>query len=156
MKAFASDIATWQAAEIHKIEQSGLITRIFENEQIDILLSEVEISSDDIPGLLVASKGALTVALNIELTDELVKEGLAREFVNKVQKMRKDADFELTDRINVDIENHNILNNALSHYNSYICTEILASSLKFSDSFEHFTEIEVNEHIIKVNITKNV
>jgi isoleucyl-tRNA synthetase len=156
MKAVASDIQTFTAKEISAFEQNGEIARQIEHEEIIISLEDVDITSDDIPGLLVANKGFLTVALNIEISDELKLEGLAREFVNKIQKMRKDAAFELTDRINVSVEEHEMLKSALTHYNSYICTEILANEIDFSQSFTESTQIEVNEYVIKVNITKNV
>jgi isoleucyl-tRNA synthetase len=94
------------------------------------------------------------VALDITLTPELEQEGTAREFVNKIQKIRKDSNFELTDRILVTIENHELLKNALNNYNSYICTEILAEHLSFSSEIKDGIDIEVNEHNLKVHITK--
>ena len=154
MKAVANDIQSFQANDINELEQKGEISRQIENEEIVISLHDVEITSDDIPGLLVANKGALTVALNIELTNELIEEGLAREFVNKIQKLRKDADFDLTDRITLFVDGPELLKNALTHYNSYICTEILANEIKFSNILTEYTDIEVNEYILKINITK--
>ncbi len=122
--------------------------------KIEIGLNDVEITSDDIPGLLVASKGSLTVALDTNMTPALISEGLAREFVNKIQKIRKDSNFELTDRIAVSIEDYEMLKNPLNEFYSYICTEILADTLEFSSQIQSGTDIEVNEHKIKVSITK--
>ncbi|MBK7762546.1 MAG: isoleucine--tRNA ligase [Bacteroidetes bacterium] len=155
MKAVAADIATFTAHDIQMIEQFGEISRTIESQNVVITLSDVEISSDDIPGLLVASKGALTVALDIELTPELEAEGMAREFVNKVQKIRKDSSFELTDRIRVLVNCGDMLKSALNNFNSYICTEILADELSFSAEMLDGIDIDVNEINLKVQITKN-
>jgi isoleucyl-tRNA synthetase len=154
MKSAAALIAQFTPSEINELEKNGQINLMIDSEQVEIFLSDVEITSDDIPGLLVANKGALTVALDITLTPELEQEGLAREFVNKIQKIRKDSDFALTDRINVTIEDTELLKNAVNHFNSYICTEILADSIIFSSEIQSGTEIEVNDDIIKVFISK--
>jgi isoleucyl-tRNA synthetase len=154
MKSVATEILQFGTSQISELEQNGQIDIIIDNEPITILLSEVEITSDDIPGLLVANKGSLTVALDIILTQELELEGLAREFVNKVQKIRKDNNYELTDRIQVMVEETDLLKNALNHFNSYICTEILADKIEFSSKIEDGTEIEINDFKINVFITK--
>jgi isoleucyl-tRNA synthetase len=154
MKSVATEILQFGTSQISELEQNGQIDIIIDNEPITILLSEVEITSDDIPGLLVANKGSLTVALDIILTQELELEGLAREFVNKVQKIRKDNNYELTDRIQVMVEETDLLKNGLNHFNSYICTEILADKIEFSSKIEDGTEIEINDFKINVFITK--
>jgi isoleucyl-tRNA synthetase len=155
MKAVASEIGKFGAAEIVEIEKNGAIHIHMEGQTVEITTADVEITSDDIPGLLVANKGILTVALDISITKELEEEGLAREFVNRIQKIRKDSDFALTDRINVTIEMNNLLKSALNNYNSYICTEILADNLEFSDKIVDGFEIEVNNQQLKVLINKN-
>ena len=154
MKDAAKEIAQMNAVQIAELEREGIFNIELENENIEIQLSDVEITSDDIPGLLVASKGILTVALDINITEELAEEGLARELVNKIQKIRKDSNFELTDRIDVQIENAEFLKNALNNFYSYICTEILANKIEFLSEIPTETEIEVNEHKLKVSITK--
>jgi isoleucyl-tRNA synthetase len=154
MKSAASAIASFDGTQISQLEQQGQIAITLDSEEVNIELADVEITSDDIPGLLVANKGALTVALDITLTPELIEEGLAREFVNKIQKIRKDNDYELTDRIRVIVEDVELLKNSLNHFNSYICTEILADGIEFSSEMQSGTEIEVNEKIIKVIISK--
>jgi isoleucyl-tRNA synthetase len=154
MKSAASAIASFHGTQISQLEQQGQIAITLDSEEVNIELADVEITSDDIPGLLVANKGALTVALDITLTPELIEEGLAREFVNKIQKIRKDNDYELTDRIRVIVEDVELLKNSLNHFNSYICTEILADGIEFSSEMQSGTEIEVNENIIKVIISK--
>lgn len=155
MKLAAAAIQGLSGSEISVLEREGeLILRLAE-EPVRITLDDVEISSDDIPGLLVASKGTLTVALDITLTLDLEEEGIAREFVNKVQKIRKDSQFELTDRISVKINGGDLLKNALIRFNSYICAEILAETLLFSDEMlENSTEIEVNDTLLNVFISK--
>jgi len=155
MKAVAADIGTWTQQEIVQLEREGMINRTIEGQSIQLHLEEVEISSDEIPGLGIASKGALTVALDIQLDEALVEEGLAREFVNRVQKIRKDNGFELTDTIQIQVEEQPSIKNALNSFNSYICTEILATNIDFSSEIRDGLEIELNEHKLKVFISKN-
>jgi isoleucyl-tRNA synthetase len=154
MKSVAHAISLMDAGQILEFEKNESFSLEIEGESVELSLSDVEISSDDIPGLLVASKGSLTVALDTNITPELLSEGLAREFVNKIQKIRKDNNFELSDRISVLIEDYELLKNPLNNFYSYICTEILADKLSFSHEMQGGTEIEVNEHILKVFITK--
>ncbi len=154
MKSVAHEIALLNASQIIELERTGVLSLNIGDEPVEITLADVEITSDDIPGLLVVSKGSLTVALDTNLTSSLIEEGLAREFVNKVQKIRKDSNFELTDRIMVLIEDYELLKNPLNNFYSYICTEILADKLDFSSEMQSGTEIEVNEHKLKVFITK--
>jgi len=154
MKQAAAAISGFLQQDIARLEMQGEIELNLDGELVSIGLADVEITSDDIPGLLVASKGPLTVALDITLNDELMKEGLAREFVNRIQKIRKDSNFELTDRIRVKVQESQLLKDALNHFNSYICTEILADSIEFSSEMQSGTEIEVNEEVFNVFISK--
>jgi len=117
-------------------------------------LSEVDLAAEDIPGWSVASKGSLTVALDVTITEPLQQEGAAREIVNRIQNIRKDQGFDLTDRINVRITDNEILNNAINAYKSYICGEILADSLELVPEVVDGIEIEVNEIKIIVSVTK--
>jgi isoleucyl-tRNA synthetase len=154
MKAAAAAIAQLGQEAIARLEQSGQYDLSLEGETVQITLADVEISSDDIPGLLVAGKGPLTVALDITLSDELLEEGLAREFVNRIQKLRKDSGFELTDRIRVTVQESDLLKNALIRHSYYICTEILADAIDFSSEMQSGTEIEVNEGTLIVQLQK--
>jgi isoleucyl-tRNA synthetase len=155
MKAAATAIQAMTGTDIQQLERDGQYVLALGGEEVAIMLDDVEISSDDIPGLLVASKGPLTVALDITLTPDLEEEGIARELVNKIQKIRKDSQFELTDRISVKINGAELLKNALIRFNSYICAEILAESLVFSDDLlENSIEIEVNDTQLNVFISK--
>jgi isoleucyl-tRNA synthetase len=121
---------------------------------IYITIEDLEVSTDEIPGYEVANKGALTIALDIMITDVLQQEGIAREFVNKVQGIRKDSGFDLTDRIIVEVMENAGQQPALNQYKDYICAEILADSLVFLPVLAHGIEIEVNDAILKVNVLK--
>ena len=123
-------------------------------DPIFITAEDLEISTDEIPGYEVANKGSLTVALDIIITDELKQEGDAREFVNRIQNIRKDSNFELTDTITVKILENSLLHSSLDKYKEYICGEILADSLVFLPLLNDGTEIEVNNVILTVTVSK--
>src|SRR6185503_3923886 len=125
-----------------------------DGEPVILQIAEVEISSEDIPGWTVANKGNLTVALDITVTPELEAEGNAREFVNRIQKIRKDSGFDLTDRIEVKVAAPNGLKNSLAQFNTYICAEILADKLEILPDIQGGTEIEVNDVSLKVIVSK--
>ncbi|MFY0252717.1 isoleucine--tRNA ligase [Chitinophaga sp. 30R24] len=154
MKAVAAAIGGFTEADIATIEQDGHFNLVVDEEQLQIQLSDVEVISEDIPGWTVANKGALTVALDITITPQLQDEGNARELVNRIQKIRKDSDFALTDRINVKIESVEALKSAIINYNDYICTEILADSLELVEQLHDGTEIEVNDLTFNVLVNK--
>lgn len=153
MKAVAAAISAFSAADIATLERDGQFDLLVENEQLPIQLSDVEIISEDIPGWTVANKGALTVALDITITPELQDEGNARELVNRIQKIRKDSDFALIDRITVKMTAIDSLKSAIINYNDYICTEILADSIEVVPELQDGTEIEVND--LKFNVLVN-
>jgi isoleucyl-tRNA synthetase len=153
MKSVAAAIGGLTAADIAAIERDGHFNLVAAGEQLQIQLSDVEIISEDIPGWTVANKGALTVALDITITPQLQDEGNARELVNRIQKIRKDSDFALTDRIDVTVESVDTLKSAIMNYNDYICTEILADSLELVERLHDGTEIEVND--LKFNVLVN-
>jgi isoleucyl-tRNA synthetase len=123
-------------------------------EPIIINAEDIEVSTDEIPGFEVASKGTLTVALDITLTEALKMEGDAREFVNKVQTIRKESGFALTDRINLEVLENAYIQPALIQYKDYICAEILADSIAFIPVLVNGNEIDVNDAILKVNVLK--
>ncbi len=123
-------------------------------EPVTITAEDLEVSTDDIPGYEVAVKGQLTVALDITITDDLKMEGDAREFVNRIQNIRKDNGFNLTDRIDVSVLENGGLQPSLIQYKDYICAEILADSLAFLPALDTGTEIEVNDVALKVNVLK--
>ncbi|NCW88356.1 MAG: isoleucine--tRNA ligase, partial [Chitinophagia bacterium] len=154
MKAVSAMLSTFSQEQIALLEKDGQINLSIDNEPLVLQLAETEISSEDIPGWTVASKGRLTVALDITVTPELESEGHAREFVNRIQKIRKDAGFELTDRVLVKVVASESLTKSLATFKTYICAEILADSLDFTNAMSNGTEVEINDETIKVDVTK--
>ena len=154
MKAAGAAITAMTGAQIATLEKTGEILLSIEGEELSIALAEVDIAAEDIPGWSVASKGSLTVALDITITPDLQQEGDAREFVNRVQNIRKDSGFALTDRIFVTLEHCDRLKESIVKYNNYICREILADSINWVDHVENPTEVDVNDNLLKVSITK--
>ncbi|MBX7155447.1 MAG: isoleucine--tRNA ligase, partial [Bacteriodetes bacterium] len=122
------------------------------NEQYDVLLEDVEILSEDIEGWLVASEGTLTVALDTELTAELIAEGTAREFVNRIQTLRKSSGFEVTDRIIISVAAPSI-QQSLEQMREYICTETLATELRFAESVNG-EAVDINDHAATIAVEK--
>lgn len=121
---------------------------------VTIVLDDVEIFNQDIQGWEVANEGKLTVALEVTITDELRKEGMARELVNRIQNIRKSSGFEITDRINVELSKNPISDGAVQEYNTYICNQVLANSLKMLDNVEDATELEFDDFKLYVNVKR--
>lgn len=153
VQSFANDNA---AAIILSIEKTGRYKININSELIELLAEDVEIMPVDIPGWKVINSGQLTVAMDVTITPALREEGLARELVNRIQGLRKESNFELTDRINVKIQRNSAINAAIDNNLNYICTEILASSLELVDILDcnMSSEIELDEEI-KTLITIN-
>ena len=154
MKAVSALLGQFTQDQIRELEKEGQYSLQVEDEDLILQVSDVEITSEDIPGWLVASKGQLTVALDVTITKELEHEGNAREFVNRIQKIRKDSGFELTDRIEVGVMAENGLKNSLAQFKDYICAEILADKLEFLADNNSGIEIEVNDIQLKVIVLK--
>ncbi len=155
MKAVAAGITAMGQAEIGVLERTGSFELSVDGALVSITSADVDIVAEDIPGWSVANKDKLTVALDIELTPELKDEGNARELVNRIQKIRKEAGFGLTDRIVLSIEAHEPLKTAIINFNDYICTEILADNIQLVSEIQSGIEVEVNEGVYKVLIHKN-
>ena len=156
MKAVTAALSQFTQHDISTLERQGSFEIMVDGQPLTLLLNEVIVASEDIPGWMVASRESLTVALDITLTPELEEEGNARELVNRIQKIRKDNGYELTDRILVKVGQHDTLNSAINHFNEYICAEILADRLEVVPEMTYGTEIEVNEILLKVFVTKKV
>jgi len=154
MKAAGAAITAMTGAQIATLEKMGEILLSIDGEELSIALTEVDITAEDIPGWSVASKGSLTVALDITISPDLQQEGDAREFVNRVQNIRKESGFALTDRIFVTLEHCDRLKESIVKYNDYICREILADSINWVDEVANATELDVNDNLLKVSITK--
>ena len=123
-------------------------------EPIYITNEDLEISTDQIPGYEVTSKGSLTVALDITITEQLRNEGVAREFINRIQNIRKDQNLEFTDKILVKVSENEALMDSITQFNNYICAEILADKLEFLSEIHDGTPIEVNDYQLNVNVIK--
>jgi len=154
MKAVANIINTWEQDEIAQIEKDGKIELSVNNETVEILLNEVQILSEDIPGWEVNSANGITVALDINIDDALKAEGDAREFVNKIQRLRKDMNFKVTDKIVIKVAKNNLITKAIESHRSYICNETLTETLVLVDAIDSkATAINVNEELLQVEIT---
>ena len=154
MKLVGDVINTFGQTEIQQIEAQGLLNIILDGQSYSLLLSEVEIISDDIEGWLVVSENGITVALDIHLSDTLINEGIARELVNKTQNERKDADFFVTDNIKITVEENEAIASAINEYKDYICGETLAKELLLRKTFKEGKIIEINEHQVHILIEK--
>ena len=150
MKVVGGAIANFSAEEISQLEKEGKVMV----SGYEITTDDVEIFTADIPGWTVASEGKITVALDLTLTDELKAEGVAREFINRIQNIRKDKDFNLADRISIQVEEGNPFSTELKSNESYICNEVLSDKIEFVNSLPNFEEIEIDESKFKININK--
>jgi isoleucyl-tRNA synthetase len=129
MKAIANLVATWSQEDITKIEQTQAWSGEIDGATIDLILEDFEIQAEDIPGWLVASEGGITVALDITISEALRQEGLAREFVNRIQNLRKDSGFEVTDRIVIRYQANEEIQAAIEANLEYIKNEVLANEI---------------------------
>jgi isoleucyl-tRNA synthetase len=154
MKAVSAALAAFTQEDIRKLELEGKVSLKIDNEDVVIEVSEVDIQSEDVPGWMVASKNALTVALDITISPALEQEGNARELVNRIQKIRKDSGYELTDRVLVKLSNYEKLVDSITQFNDYICAEILADRLELVPDLTGGVEIEVNEIPLRVLVDK--
>jgi isoleucyl-tRNA synthetase len=151
MKAVADVINNYSSDEIEKFEQQGKV----EISGYQILPEDVEIIAEDVPGWQVTNLGKLTVALDINITTVLKEEGIAREVINRIQNLRKELNFEVTDKINVTLQNHVLIAKAVENNLSYISAEILASSLLLSDSITSANKIEIEQIELMLSINKD-
>ncbi len=129
MKAIAAAVSAFSQDDIAKLEADGRYNMVVEGQDVELLITDVEIATQDIPGWVVANEGTLTVALDITLSQELVNEGIARELVNRIQNIRKDSQFDVTDKINVDLISNPQWDAAVQLYMGYICSETLTAKL---------------------------
>ena len=155
MKAVAGAVDALTQAEIASLETEGTLALTVEGESITVERADVEIVSEDIPGWVVANEGALTVALDIEVTDDLRREGLAREMVKRIQAYRKDNGFEITDHINIVMQTGDAaMCEAVEAFREYICTQVLADSFTFAAEVADAAAFDFDGNIINVNISK--
>lgn len=155
MKLISSAISTFTADDIKKIEQIGSLDVEINGKNITLGLDDVEITSQDIEGWLVANEGALTVALDVTINEELRNEGIARELVNRIQNLRKDSGFEVTDKIDVQLQNDPQIDAAIASNEDYIKSETLTEDLKIIDTLNNGIEIAFDEVNTKLFIKKH-
>ncbi len=152
MKEVSAVINSFTKEDIQAIEKSGNLNK----GGFDLVLEDLLISSEDIPGWSVASEGGLTVALDITLTDELKREGIARDFVNRVQNLRKEMGLAVLDKISIEVEkNGETISSALTEHKEYIRTETQALSLELKESVSDPKEVDMDEFVLKVAIRKS-
>jgi isoleucyl-tRNA synthetase len=154
MGLIAKEIQQFSQEQINQIDKEGSITLVISGNSIILSLEDVEILSQDIPGWLVANANGITVALDITISSQLKQEGIARELVNRIQNIRKDSGFEVTDKIKVQIQRNGELEQAIKNNESYIKDETLTESLIFEDSISNGIEIEFDDIKTKILITK--
>jgi isoleucyl-tRNA synthetase len=150
MKVIGNEIANFTSEQISSLEKEGKV----EIQGYEITTADVEISTKDIPGWTVTSDGKTTVALDLTLTEELKSEGVSREFINRIQNIRKEKDFELTDRIIISIEETSPFINDIRKNETYISDEVLSDKLDVVSSLSNFNEIEIDEVKFKINVEK--
>jgi len=155
MKLIASAVALLNQNDIQKIEQEGEILLHIDNKSINLRLQDVEISSQDIEGWLVASSGPITVALDVSINEDLRKEGIARELVNRIQNLRKESGFEVTDKIDIKLLKNGFVQEAVESNIAYIKTETLAAELNFEESLDMGIEIAFDEVNTRLFIVKH-
>ena len=154
MKAISAATAELTNEEIVKLEQSGKIDLLIDNKTLTLDLEDFEIATKDIPGWTVASNSTLTVALDLQLTEELINEGVARELVNRIQNLRKETGLEVTDKIILNLKNDESIVNAVEQNKDYICSETLAEDLVLQDQVANGSEVEINGLMTQIAITK--
>ena len=152
MKGVAAQMGALTQEQIAELEQNGTIALNVDGQDVVVEAADVEVISEDIPGWLVANEGNLTVALEVELTDELLKEGMARELINRIQNLRKDSGLEITDRINVTIQPNEQVEASVREFGQYIMTQVLADGIGFGDN--DGAEIDFDDFKLNIQITK--
>jgi isoleucyl-tRNA synthetase len=157
MKDISKAISELSRKEIADFESTGSHKMVIEGKEITLTTADVEIISEDIPGWQVANNGKLTVALDITVTDELRYEGIAREFVNRIQNIRKESGFDVTDKITVLIEDHDLIREAVNRHALYIGSQTLATKVAIVNNFtdDNVREIEIDDVVVKIVITRN-
>ncbi|MFW5774272.1 MAG: DUF5915 domain-containing protein, partial [Tangfeifania sp.] len=158
MKQIAGAVAKFTQEDISNLEQTGEKEIQVGDTNIVLTKNDVEIQTEDIPGWTVATEGQMTIALDIHLTEELKEEGIAREFINKIQNLRKESGYEVTDRISLSILKHSAINSAVLNYKDYICTQTLANDLQLIDELDEASaiEVEIDKDVITRIAVKNL
>jgi len=154
MKAVAAAVAEMSQEAIAELEKNGSYTLQLDSADVVVEAADVEIFSEDIPGWLVANEGKLTVALDVTVTEELRREGVARELVNRIQNIRKSSGLEITDKIKITLSKNQQTDDAVNEYKDYICNQVLGTSLTLTDEVENGTELNFDDFSLYVSVVK--
>ena len=154
MKAVAAAVAEMSQDAIAELEKNGSYTLQLNGTDVLVEATDVEIFSEDIPGWLVANEGKLTVALDVTVTEELRREGIARELVNRIQNIRKSSGLEITDKIKITLSKNQQTDDAVNEYKDYICNQVLGTSLTLTDEVENGTELNFDDFSLYVSVVK--
>ena len=154
MKAVAAAVAEMSQEAIAELEKNGSYTLQLDGTDVLVEATDVEIFSEDIPGWLVANEGKLTVALDVTVTEELRREGVARELVNRIQNIRKSSGLEITDKIKITLSKNQQTDDAVNEYKDYICNQVLGTSLTLTDEVENGTELNFDDFSLYVSVVK--
>ncbi|MCL1868589.1 MAG: DUF5915 domain-containing protein [Paludibacter sp.] len=155
MKEIVKAFETFNSRQISEIEKTEAYKFVLpQGEKIEIESSDYEIITEDMPGWLVSNEGNLTVALDVEVTPELEREGIARELVNRIQNIRKSSGYEIIDRIIIEIECSDEIAAAIKEFSEYISNQVLANSLTFAKTLTDAEELNFEDYIVKVKVRK--
>ena len=154
MKEIAAFFGSMEQKTISEIERAGAYTLQLPGGPVELTQEDYQITSEDMPGWLVATEGTLTVALDVTVTDELRREGIARELINRIQNLRKESGFEVTDRVKVVLEENASVRDALSQFGGYVCEQTLATSVEFSENPENAAQVEWEDGTLKISVKK--
>ena len=154
MKEIAAAFAQMDQQTIASVERGGNYTLELAGGPVELTAEDYQITSEDMPGWLVASEGTLTVALDVTVTDDLRREGIARELVNRIQNIRKESGFEVTDRVKIVIEKRPEVEDALASFKDYVCTQTLAESLSLAEKVDGAVAAEWDDATIDINVSK--
>ncbi|MDR0754061.1 MAG: DUF5915 domain-containing protein, partial [Prevotellaceae bacterium] len=155
MKEISAAVSEFSQYDINNLENLSKITLNLPSGDVNLRLEDVEITFEDIPGMLVATEGKITIALDITVTPELFDEGIAREMVNRIQNIRKNSNFDVTDKINIQIEKNDVIINVVNSFCDYISAQTLAAKISFVDCIEDGNTLDMDDISVKVKVEKH-
>ena len=154
MQGISAIIASFSQQDIVNFELSGAYHSVINGQAVELSLDDVDITSEDIPGWLVANEGKLTVALDITITEELKLEGTARELINRIQNLRKDSGFDVTDKISIVMQQHPETNAAVAAHKDYIMSQVLGVTLEIAEKVEDGVNVDMDDYMLGVKLIK--
>ena len=155
MKGISELIANFSQQDIVNFEISGTYNTVIEGQKVELTPDDMEITSEDIPGWLVANEGKITVALDINITKELKLEGIARELINRIQNLRKDSGFDVTDKINIVLQKRSETDAAVTEHREYIMSQVLGASLETVEIVEDGVDVDMDDYLLGVKISRS-